>query len=160
MLKKSFLPIVNCTTQILILGSLPGDKSLAENEYYAHPQNRFWKVIEYLFNAQQRISYTERINILLRNHIGLWDVCAEASRPGSMDLAIQDERPNPIAELLETHNSIKHIIFNGQKAYSLYLKHFDKKEGIIYSCLPSTSPANAKSNLENLIAHWRIIISD
>ncbi|MDQ1149979.1 hypoxanthine-DNA glycosylase [Sphingobacterium zeae] len=77
-----------------------------------------------------------------------------------MDLAIQDERPNPIAELLETHTSIKHIIFNGQKAYSLYLKHFDKKEGIIYSCLPSTSPANAKSNLENLIAHWRIIISD
>ncbi|MDR6736040.1 hypoxanthine-DNA glycosylase [Sphingobacterium sp. 2149] len=160
MLKRSFQPIVSSTTQILILGSLPGDKSLVENEYYAHPQNRFWKVIKYLFNAPEPISYTERIGILLRNNIGFWDVCAEASRPGSMDLAIQNERPNAIAELLETHTSIKHIIFNGQKAYSLYLKHFEKKAGIIYSCLPSTSPANAKSNLEDLIEHWRIIISD
>ncbi len=160
MRKKSFLPLVNSTTEILILGSLPGDKSLAENEYYAHPQNRFWKVITNLFNAPEQTNYTEKIDLLLKNNIGLWDVCAEASRPGSMDLAIQNEVPNPIDELLQTFPTITQIIFNGQKAYSLYLKHFNKREDIMYRCLPSTRPANAKSNLENLIQHWRIIISD
>jgi len=160
MLKRSFSPLVNSTTEILILGSLPGDKSLAESEYYAHPQNRFWKIIKYLFNAPERTNYRENVELLLKNNIGLWDVCAEASRPGSMDLAIQNEVPNQIVELLETHPKITQIIFNGQKAYSLYVKHFNKREDIMYRCLPSTSPANAKSNLENLIQHWRIIISD
>ncbi|KKO90406.1 MULTISPECIES: DNA-deoxyinosine glycosylase [Sphingobacterium] len=160
MRKKSFLPLVNSATETLILGSLPGDKSLAENEYYAHPQNRFWKVIKYLFNVPEKTGYKENVELLLENNIGLWDVCAEASRPGSMDLAIQNEVPNPIDELLQTYPAITQIIFNGQKAYSLYLKHFSKREDIKYRCLPSTSPANAKSNLENLIQHWRIIISD
>ncbi|QRY60172.1 DNA-deoxyinosine glycosylase [Sphingobacterium siyangense] len=160
MRKRSFLPLVNSTTEILILGSLPGDKSLAENEYYAHPQNRFWKVITSLFNAPGQTNYTEKIDLLFKNNIGLWDVCAEASRPGSMDLAIQNEVPNQIVELLEAHPKITQIIFNGQKAHSLYLKHFNKREDIIYRCLPSTSPANAKSNLENLIKQWCVIISD
>ncbi len=158
--KKSFPPIVNSLTRTLILGSLPGDRSLAQQAYYAHPQNRFWRIFIQIFNASASMDYSDKVNLLLENGIGLWDVCAEASRQGSMDLAIQNERPNQIIELLTKYPSITQIVFNGQKAHNLYLKHFEKKEGIIYRCLPSTSPANAKSNLESLIEHWRIILSD
>ncbi|MNN38629.1 hypothetical protein D3C81_1526350 [compost metagenome] len=77
-----------------------------------------------------------------------------------MDLAIKDESPNPIIALLEANPAIKLVVFNGQKAHKLYLKYFKKKENITYICLPSTSPANAKTNLEKLIVHWRAIISD
>lgn len=160
MLKRSFLPIVNANTKTLILGSLPGDRSLEQNEYYAHPQNRFWKVIRHLYNSPNTTDYIDKVNLLLDNGIGLWDVCAEASRPGSMDLAIKDEHPNPIIALLEENPAIKLVVFNGQKAYNLYLKYFEKKENVQYLCLPSTSPANAKTNLEQLITHWRTIISD
>ncbi|MGE8292481.1 MAG: DNA-deoxyinosine glycosylase [Sphingobacterium sp.] len=160
MLKRSFLPLVNASTKTLILGSLPGDKSLELNEYYAHPQNRFWKVIRHLYNSPDATNYVDKINLLVDNGIGLWDVCAEASRPGSMDLAIKDESPNPIIALLEANPAIKLVVFNGQKAHNLYLKYFKKKENITYICLPSTSPANAKTNLEKLIVHWRAIISD
>lgn len=160
MLKRSFLPIVNANTKTLILGSLPGDRSLEQNEYYAHPQNRFWKVIRHLYNSPNTTDYIDKVNLLLDNGIGLWDVCAEASRPGSMDLAIKDEHPNPIIALLEANPAIKLVVFNGQKAYNLYLKYFEKKENVRYLCLPSTSPANAKTNLEQLITHWCTIISD
>lgn len=160
MLKKSFLPLINGKTKTLILGSLPGDRSLKQNEYYAHPQNRFWKVIRHLFNSPDVTNYTDKINLLLDHGIGLWDVCAEAARPGSMDLAIKDESPNQIMALLQENPTIEQVVFNGQKAYNLYLKYFEKKEDIIYVCLPSTSPANAKTNLEKLIEHWRMIISD
>ena len=160
MLKKSFLPLVNTHTTTLILGSLPGDRSLEQNEYYAHPQNRFWKVMRQLYNRPHATDYSEKVNLLLENGIGLWDVCAEASRPGSMDLAIKDESPNPIIALLDANPTINRVVFNGQKAYNLYLKHFEKRDHVTYICLPSTSPANAKTNLEKLIAHWRILISD
>ncbi|WP_286587682.1 DNA-deoxyinosine glycosylase [Sphingobacterium sp. N143] len=160
MLKKSFPPLISTSTHTLILGSLPGDKSLAQQEYYAHPQNRFWKIIKHLCQAPEVTQYTDKVSLLHRNGIGLWDVCAEASRPGSMDLAIKDESPNRITELLEEYPSITKVIFNGQKAHNLYLKHFMKKKGVRYLCLPSTSPANAKTNLENLIEQWRIIISN
>lgn len=160
MLKKSFSPIVNSSTKVLVLGSLPGDTSLAENEYYAHPQNRFWKVMRHLFDRPDAVDYTDKIQLLLDNGIGLWDVCAQASRPGSMDLAIKGERPNAITTLLNQYPAIRRIVFNGQKAYHLYLRHFEKRADISYVCLPSTSPANAKINLENLVVHWRIIASD
>lgn len=160
MLKRSFSPIADDFTKTLILGSLPGDKSIQQNEYYAHPQNRFWKVIRQLFDRPNAFSYEEKINLLIQNRIGLWDVCADALRSGSMDLAIKDEHPNEIYDFLNKHPGIKQIVFNGQKAQHLYLRHFKKKEGINYVCLPSTSPANAKTDLANLVRHWRIIISD
>lgn len=160
MLKRSFLPLVNANTKTLILGSLPGDRSLEQNQYYAHPQNRFWKVIRHLYDSPNTTDYIDKVNLLLDNGIGLWDVCAEASRPGSMDLAIKDESPNPIIALLEANPGIKLVVFNGQKAYKLYAKYFDEKENIRYLCLPSTSPANAKTNFEQLVTYWRTIISD
>lgn len=158
MLKQSFAPIANNHIQILILGSLPGDKSIQEGEYYAHPQNRFWKLIKLIFNSTDFKSYSEKLETLLINQIGLWDVCAQANRKGSMDIAIVEEEPNNLAQFLTDHPQLHTIIFNGQKAHQLFKKHFKRTENHQYYILPSTSPANAQYSLEKLFKEWETIL--
>ncbi|MFD1771058.1 DNA-deoxyinosine glycosylase [Sphingobacterium suaedae] len=157
MFKTSFAPILPENSKILILGSLPGDRSLAEQQYYAHPQNRFWKTIANLFNEPFPLTYPERIELLHRKHIALWDVCRTAIRKGSMDTDINQEEPNPIHRLLEQQPDIKTICFNGQKAKTLYDKYFDRQAHILYLSLPSTSPANASFNQQRLQEKWQDI---
>ncbi|MGN0003019.1 MAG: DNA-deoxyinosine glycosylase [Sphingobacterium composti] len=157
MLKQSFAPIIPSKPRILILGSLPGDLSIAKDQYYAHPQNRFWKVLFALFSKEFTTDYAERINLLHQQQIALWDVCASAIRPGSMDTAITEVIPNSINQLLVASPSITKVIFNGQKAQKLYDKYFDKQQNIKYTTLPSTSPANAQFSLDKLLHHWGII---
>lgn len=157
MFKKSFAPIVPPRSKVLLLGSLPGDRSLQENQYYAHPQNRFWKILALLLGATPPLDYTHRIALLHKYHIALWDVCEVAIRKGSMDTDILQERPNQIAHLLRENPSIHTVCFNGQKAQKLYDKYFERTDGIQYIALPSTSPANATFNQERLLAAWSII---
>ena len=139
---------------ILILGSLPGDKSIAEDEYYAHPQNRFWKVLFQHYQIPYSTIYTERLNLLHQKGIALWDVCASAERKGSMDTDINKVVPNTINELLQAQPNIQRVIFNGQKAENLYKKYFERLQHITYYSLPSTSPANAQYSLEKLLNLW------
>lgn len=154
---KSFLPKINKNSRILILGSMPGVKSLEMQQYYAHPQNRFWKLTGLLCKCPDMASfeYDKRIEILLDNGFALWDVIKTCKRSGSLDSNIYDEVPNDISGLLKKHKSIKTLILNGNKAYSAFKKHFPAliKE---YKCLkmPSTSPANARYRLENLYEEW------
>ncbi|MEN5232216.1 DNA-deoxyinosine glycosylase [Sphingobacterium faecium] len=155
MLKQSFLPIENKEIRILILGSLPGDKSIHEQQYYAHPQNRFWKLIQHIFNRTAPLSYPQKLDLLLENQIGLWDVCAQAKRKGSMDLDIVEEIPNDLPCFFSQHPQLQTIIFNGQKAHRVYEKHFTKSEHYQYYTLPSTSPANAQYSLEKLLQEWQ-----
>lgn len=158
MLKQSFLPVENEEIKILILGSLPGDKSILEQEYYAHPQNRFWKLIKILFKASDLQVYTEKLHFLLENQIGLWDVCAQAKRKGSMDLDILEEIPNDLYLFFSQHPKLHTIIFNGQTANKVFEKHFVKTDHYQYYILPSTSPANARYSLEKLLREWQIIL--
>lgn len=157
MLKQSFAPIIPSQPRILILGSLPGDLSIAKNQYYTHPQNRFWKVLFAFFEQEFTTNYSEKIALLHQQQIALWDVCATAIRPGSMDSDISEVIPNSINQLLEEHPSITTVIFNGQKAQKLFDKYFDKQQNINYTTLPSTSPANAQFSLDKLLHHWGII---
>lgn len=157
MFKQSFLPIQNNDIEVLILGSLPGDRSLQAQEYYAHPQNRFWKLIQRIFNITDFHSYSEKLNILLENRIGLWDVCAQAKRKGSMDLDILEEIPNDLTTFFSQHPHLYTIIFNGQKARKVFDKHFKKADQYQYYTLPSTSPANAQYSLEKLLLEWQLI---
>lgn len=157
MVKQSFPPVLPTLPRILILGSLPGDLSLAQQQYYAHPQNRFWKVLFRLFEKDFSPDYDARIRLLHTHGIALWDVCASAIRPGSMDTAITDVIPNAIDRLLTENPSIQSVFFNGQKAQKLFDKHFHKEEHLHYITLPSTSPANAQFSLDRLIQHWQII---
>lgn len=157
---KSFLPSINEDSKILILGSMPGVKSLEEQQYYAHPQNRFWKVMGALCGVQNLIDYPyeQKLETLLKNNIALWDTIKSCKREGSLDSNIINETPNAIRKLLKIYPNIKIICLNGNKSYSAFKKYFpDLLE--TYTCykMPSTSPANARYNLEKLISDWQII---
>ena len=154
---KCFNPSIDNNSEILILGSMPGVKSLNEQQYYAHPQNRFWKVMTSVCNEPKmyEYSYELKLKTLLKNKIALWDTIKTCKREGSLDSDIQDETPNDIRKLLKQYPNIKTICLNGAKSYSAFKKHFpdllDK-----YSCrkMLSTSPANARYSLDILIQEW------
>lgn len=157
MFKKSFAPIIAHNPRVLILGSLPGDRSLIEDQYYAHPQNRFWPVMTILLNGNHDANYNKRVDLLQKNGICLWDVCKSAKRAGSMDTDIRQEVPNDIAHLLDQHPSISSILFNGKKAQQLFDRHHTRRPDIHYRTLPSTSPANARSNKSQLVQVWGFV---
>ena len=151
---KSFLPIINEETKILILGSLPGKKSQELREYYGHPRNRLWEILAHINNNQIPQSYERKKEFLFKYNIGLWDVAHSAYREGSLDSNIKKERPNDIESLLESHESIRVIGFNGKKAEKMFYKFFKKKKHRRYVPLPSTSPANMAINFEEMCRRW------
>ena len=159
---KSFAPSINNNSKVLILGSMPGVKSLEKQQYYAHPQNRFWKVMRVICNEPKLLDfdYKTKLKTLLNNNIALWDTIKSCKREGSLDSDIQNETPNDIRKLLKNYPNIKTICLNGNKSYSAFKKHFpDLWEK--YSCrkMLSTSPANARYSLEVLIKEWNKYLS-
>ena len=157
---KSFTPSIDNNSKILILGSMPGVKSLEEQQYYAHSQNRFWKVMGSICNEPKlsEIDYDTKLKILLKSNIALWDIIKSCKREGSLDSDIQDETPNDIKSLLKKYPNIKTICLNGNKSYSAFKKYFPELFEK-YSChkMPSTSPANARYSLDKLIEEWSVI---
>ena len=157
---KSFTPSIDNNSKILILGSMPGVKSLEEQQYYAHPQNRFWKVMGSICNVPNlhEYSYDLKLKTLLNNNIALWDTIKTCEREGSLDSDIQNETPNDIRKLLKTYPNIKTICLNGNESYSAFKKYFPELFEK-YSChkMPSTSPANARYSLDKLIEEWSVI---
>ncbi len=158
---KSFKPSIDNNSTVLVLGSMPGIKSLEERQYYAHPQNRFWKVMGAICNESElhEFDYDLKLKTLLKNNIALWDTIKSCKREGSLDSDIQNETPNNIKGLLKKYSNIKTICFNGNKSYSAFKKYFPDllKE---YSChkMPSTSPANARYSIAALIKEWSEIV--
>lgn len=143
-------------SQILILGSFPSVKSRAENFFYAHPQNRFWKVLAAVFETNTPETTEEKKSFLLANHIALWDVIASCEISGSADNTIKNVTPNNLNLILDKAK-IQKIYLNGGTAYSLYKKFLQSKISLPAEKLPSTSPANARYSLEKLIASWQKI---
>ncbi|MDL1912996.1 MAG: DNA-deoxyinosine glycosylase [Bergeyella sp.] len=140
---NSFPPIIDEYSQILILGSIPGIVSLQKQQYYAHPQNHFWKMIFTLVEVEnvQNIDYTKKIGILKKYHIALWDVIESYERKGSGDAHIENEENNDVCRLLIKYPSIKAIFCNGQKAYKNLQRHLGNSfMEIPIVLLPSTSP--------------------
>lgn len=154
---KSFSPSVNNKSKILILGSMPGVKSLTEQQYYAHPQNRFWKLMALICNNKDLSNkdYQEKLNILLEHGIALWDVIKSCDRAGSLDTDIKNEVPNDIERLLTKYPNIKKNFLNGNKSYTAFKKYFPNILSK-YNCykMPSTSPANARYRLDDLYEVW------
>ena len=158
---KSFNPSIDNDSKILILGSMPGVKSLEAHQYYAHPQNRFWKVMGAICNEPNltNFDYEIKLKTLLDKKIAIWDTIKSCKRDGSLDVNIQSEIPNNIRKLLNEYPNIQTICLNGNKSYSAFKKYFsDLLEK--YSCykMPSTSPANAKYSLDVLINEWAKIV--
>lgn len=155
--KNSFEPISNENTEVLILGTMPGDKSLDLGEYYGHPRNRFWKIISTITKNDLPQTYSEKKKLLLKSRIGIWDVSHKAVRKGSLDSAIKEEEPNDLTGFIEKHKNLIVIGFNGTKSEKLHDKYFDRKSGIKYISLPSTSPANTGIDFDGICKKWRQI---
>jgi len=157
--KTSFDPISNSETTILILGTMPGDKSLELGEYYGHPRNRFWKIISTITNNDLPLSYSDKKELLLNNKIGIWDVAHNANRKGSLDSAIEDEEPNDLDNFIARHRNLKIIDFNGTKSEALFDKYFERKGHIKYISLPSSSPANTGIDFDSICKQWQQILT-
>lgn len=155
----SFAPISNPEAKILILGTMPGTKSLELNQYYGHNQNNFWKFMFLIFNEDLSNDYRTRKALLQKNNIALWDVLQFCDRVGSLDSAIKNEIANDFESFLENHANIKTILFNGQKAAAFFRKYVHLKKDYQLITLPSTSPANASKSYQSKLEEWQIISS-
>lgn len=138
---SSFPPIVSKDSKLLILGSVPGIKSLEMQEYYAHPQNKFWRILFELFQEDFTADYAEKIELLKKNKIAVWDVIDSCERKGSLDTEIKNEAHHDILQLLQDFPSIKVIFCNGQKSFKSLRKILPDDLKIAILVLPSTSPA-------------------
>ena len=156
----SFAPLVDAECRVLILGSMPGRRSLDMQEYYVHPQNRFWRLLALLLNEEMPTNYNDKCALLLRHHIALWDTLGYCEREGSLDSDIKNEQPNAVCELLAEQPQIKAVFCNGGKAAAAFKRYFAKslpREIDVYY-FSSTSPANARKRLENLAQEWQILL--
>lgn len=154
MVKQSFEPIIGHQPKVMILGSLPGEKSLELQQYYGFPQNRFWKLMFQIYQQEFSADYSTRLELIKANKLILWDVAHSAERIGSLDSAINNEVPNDLHRLIQKHRTIEKIIFNGKKAEQMYRRFFEPISNIQYYTNPSTSPANASYSFDRLLTIW------
>lgn len=163
----SFAPIAAPDATRLILGSMPSVASLRAQQYYAHPRNAFWKIIEAILDLEPGLGYGRRCAALTENRIALWDVLKICTRSGSKDSAIVASTivPNDFATFLKSHPKVTRIYFNGAKAEQMYLRHvlprLPNSQGSIPALrLPSTSPAHAGMRFAQKLARWQVILPD
>jgi hypoxanthine-DNA glycosylase len=138
---------------VLILGSFPSASSLAAQQYYAHPQNQFWRILGALLDQPlQDMDYAARVSAVQNAGIAIWDVFASCERAGSLDSAIQNAVPNPLAKLQESAPALRRICFNGRTA----ARRIREVEAMGFEAvtLPSTSPAHAGMRFEQKLARW------
>jgi len=153
--KRCFPPVVNDTTRLLILGSLPGDASLAVARYYAHPRNQFWRLLEMVLGiALVDCDYDERLQRLLARGVGLWDVVGQAARRGSLDTALRDIAYNDLAELVGRLPALQAVAFNGQTAARGQRQLLGWHGDLVV--LPSSSPAHTMA-FETKLSEWRAL---
>ena len=160
----SLAPVAASDAKILILGSMPGEKSLAQQQYYAHPRNAFWKIIATLFGFNPNLGYADKLLALQQHRLALWDVIESCERKGSLDSQINNASiiSNNFAYFFSQHPQIKHIFCNGSCAYQEYQKrvipHLAKSlQSLPCTRLPSTSPAMASLSFEQKLLAWTAI---
>ena len=153
MIKNPIKPFYDENSRILILGSFPSVKSREQGFYYGHTQNRFWKVVAYLFDEMVPESIDEKKLLLKKCRIALSDVVDSCDISGSSDSSIKNVVPTDLTEILEGA-PIEKIFLNGKTAEKLYNKYIKHKISIETAVLPSTSPANAAWNFEKLVNEW------
>lgn len=141
--KSSFPPVIAPNTRLLILGSLPGERSLAAGRYYAHPQNQFWRLVGSAIGRElEALAYDARLEVLLAARIGLWDTVASATRTSSLDAAIRDAEHNPLGEFVATLPDLRAVAFNGATSARIGMAALAGR-ALALLPLPSSSPAYA-----------------
>lgn len=154
MIKRAFDPVVDDRTRVLILGSLPGEASLAAGQYYAHPRNAFWRLMDHITGREiSGLPYDYRLSALKAARIGLWDVIVSAERSGSLDSSIRSPEPADLRGLVANLPELRAVAFNGGKAAKLGKRilapHAVRLDMIV---LPSSSPAHARPFTEKAAA--------
>ena len=162
MTAKSFEPVVDANTRVLVLGTVPGEESLRRGQYYANPANQLWRIIYALFDARPAPAYEQKISFIREHGVGLWDVLREAERAGSLDSAIRGEVANDFRPLLEDYPNIRCLAFNGGKSAKLFRRHikYQLPQNLQRIVLPSTSPTPGLyvKNYEEKLEDWAILL--
>lgn len=161
-----FNPVLGDTPHTLILGSMPGVKSLDEQQYYAHPRNTFWPIMSALFNISNEANYAQRCLALTQHNIAVWDVLKSCQRQGSLDQHIEEDsiEINDFTHLFRNHPTLNRVLFNGGAAEKLFRKHVlitlstTVQQSLKMYRLPSTSPAHASKNFQQKLTEWQQII--
>lgn len=140
--KACFPPVTGPDSRLLILGSLPGEQSLAKAQYYGHPRNQFWRLVGAATESDlERLSYADRLDAIRNAGIALWDVIASASRRGSLDASIRDLQGNDLRALIADLPHLRAVAFNGGTAASIGRRLIGEESGLALLALPSSSPA-------------------
>lgn len=162
---QSFAPLSAPGARVLILGSMPGKASLEASQYYAHPRNAFWSVVEALFDIERSLPYQTRCRRLTRQGVALWDVLETCHRPGSLDADIDPSSVavNDFVRFFAANGGIEKICFNGAAAEKMFLRHAlpmlsAPAAALPRIRLPSTSPAHAAMNLAQKIECWKVVL--
>ena len=158
---QGFPPIIDATSQVLILGTMPGEESLRRQQYYGHPRNQFWRILADIFHTPVAEAYPERVALLRQKRLAVWDVLQTCERQGSLDQAIRQAVPNDFRALFKTHRNLRVIVFNGRKAQDLFAHTVFRQQGLEgielpRLLMPSTSPAAALP-FSAKIERWRQI---
>lgn len=159
---QSFPPIAAADARILILGSIPGQASLQANQYYAHPRNQFWSIMAELLTVAAPSDYTDRVAMLQKAGIALWDVMQSCYRPGSLDAAIAKDSivANDFRAFFRLHPKISHVYFNGAAAEQSFKRLVEPNltgQTLTLQRLPSTSPAHAALSYRQKLDCWQQI---
>ena len=155
--KQSMDPVGAVDARLLILGSLPGDASLAAQAYYAHPTNQFWRLLGGAIGEPlAALDYPARLDRLAARGIALWDVVADARRSGSLDGAIRDARANRLADFIATHPNLLAVAFNGRTAAALGRPTLASSGGLTLIDLPSSSAAFTRPMAEKSL-DWAVL---
>ena len=162
---QSFPPVADANGRVLILGSMPGTASLAAGQYYAHPRNAFWPIMQAVYGIPATLGYASRCRALVAHGVAVWDVLQTCYREGSLDAAIDPTTivANDFAAFFDDHPNVAAIRFNGAMAETAYRRHVlptlgAEKSAIERARLPSTSPANAGYSFERKLAAWRCML--
>ncbi len=154
-------PLMAAHTRLLVLGSFPGATSLARQQYYAHPQNGFWRILQAIWpsspHAESVDSYEKKSAWMLEKGLGVWDVYASCEREGSLDTAIRHPQVNDFADMQRRCPALRVIAHNGGESFR-HARHTAALGLPVYR-LPSTSPANASWSFERKLAAWREVVA-
>jgi hypoxanthine-DNA glycosylase len=153
----SFPPIVDERSKVLVLGTMPGLKSLSADQYYAHGGNQFWKIMFDLFQEPFTKNYEERKNLLLKNNIALWDVLQACVRAGSSDSNILEEVSNDFKSFFLQHPLIKTVFLSSQKTQEYFSRHVQAPRYLTTIMLPSTSSANGWKSYDEKLQEWSVV---
>ena len=147
-------PLFDKDSSILILGSFPSVKSRQTKFFYGHPQNRFWKIIAAVYDEEVPESIADKKQLILRNHLALWDVIESCDITGSSDASIRNVKVNDLSRILDK-TSIEKICVNGKMAEKLYIRYLENRLARKAVYLPSSSPANASYSFTELVKIWK-----